>query len=140
MEGLRLSRVPAAIAAVSLVGIALIRMEGLRPWIGMVAEQVKRVNVGIALIRMEELRPFVTRHASRDLQAGPGRNCPDPYGGIETFLPTEDPGSPRKTVGTALICMEGLRPHGCLLSLSQRNTFVGTALICMEGLRRRRGS
>ena len=92
-----------------------------------------------------------------------GRNCPDLYGGIAT-VSAEDPSiGEREEVGTALICMEGLRLirvrdmdavllvgrhcpdlHGGIATLLPPNTevishfTVGTALTCMEGLRRER--
>src|SRR3982751_1138683 len=71
-----------------LVGIALIRMVGLRPGLlnGALAV-LANAAVGIALIRMVGLRLPVHQSDARPLL--PRRNCPDSYGGIETHASLE---------------------------------------------------
>jgi hypothetical protein len=62
------------------------------------------------------------------------RNCPDLYGGIATLSTCRRERMFQDAVGTALICMVGLRPmHSASQALPAAR--VGTALICMVGLR-----
>ena len=62
------------------------------------------------------------------------RNCPDRYGGIETFWWRRRQAATDALVGTALIGMEGLR---LLVGAVEAHEVVevGTALIGREGLR-----
>ncbi len=122
--------------ATAWVGTALICMEGLRQARARVEKNVTARCVGTALICMEGLRRGL-RSSAGELGAELHRNCPYLYGRIETSRCSErwdcTCGS---RVGTALICMEGLKPldvDALVAGFCSRP--VGTALICMEGLR-----
>ncbi len=88
--------------------------------------------VGTALICMEGLR-LLLRMPPRRAQRH-RRNCPDLYGGIATHRALRLSLASCCCVGTALICMEGLRLTRRALKMLS-GVLVGTALICMEGLR-----